>query len=218
MPSLSQLIVWIVVGLVGGTLAGLLIKWDRKEASASSETWAWASCGAFGAPACRCACSAFSPTRQVCDLVAGRRRRGRRVAAGPRGALALAALDEVALRGRLRVRLRPPPSGVKSARSVQFQGHRRHIYSGARKICPRGRDPNPGSSPGSCGMTCAAVEPILTQSVAATAASKQPQLIFPYPSDGSGSSGARTGRDDRNTAGRSTHKVRGSRNSDLTHA
>jgi len=30
MPSLSQLIVWIVVGLLGGTLAGLLIKWDRK--------------------------------------------------------------------------------------------------------------------------------------------------------------------------------------------
>jgi uncharacterized membrane protein YeaQ/YmgE (transglycosylase-associated protein family) len=30
MPSLSQLIVWIAVGLLGGTLAGLLIKWDRK--------------------------------------------------------------------------------------------------------------------------------------------------------------------------------------------
>jgi uncharacterized membrane protein YeaQ/YmgE (transglycosylase-associated protein family) len=30
MPSLSQLIVWIVVGLLGGTLAGLMIKWDRK--------------------------------------------------------------------------------------------------------------------------------------------------------------------------------------------
>jgi uncharacterized membrane protein YeaQ/YmgE (transglycosylase-associated protein family) len=30
MPSLSQLIVWIAVGLIGGTLAGLLIKWDRK--------------------------------------------------------------------------------------------------------------------------------------------------------------------------------------------
>ncbi len=30
MPSLSQLIVWIVVGLLGGTLAGLLIKRDRK--------------------------------------------------------------------------------------------------------------------------------------------------------------------------------------------
>jgi uncharacterized membrane protein YeaQ/YmgE (transglycosylase-associated protein family) len=30
MPSLSQIIVWIVVGLLGGTLAGLLIKWDRK--------------------------------------------------------------------------------------------------------------------------------------------------------------------------------------------
>ena len=30
MPSIDQLIVWIVVGLIGGSLAGLLIKWDRK--------------------------------------------------------------------------------------------------------------------------------------------------------------------------------------------
>jgi uncharacterized membrane protein YeaQ/YmgE (transglycosylase-associated protein family) len=30
MPSLDQFIVWIVVGLLGGSLAGLLIRWDRK--------------------------------------------------------------------------------------------------------------------------------------------------------------------------------------------
>jgi uncharacterized membrane protein YeaQ/YmgE (transglycosylase-associated protein family) len=30
MPSLSQFIVWIVVGLIGGSLAGLIIKRDRK--------------------------------------------------------------------------------------------------------------------------------------------------------------------------------------------
>jgi len=30
MPSLSQFIVWIVVGLLGGSLAGLVITWDRK--------------------------------------------------------------------------------------------------------------------------------------------------------------------------------------------
>ena len=30
MPSLSQFIVWIVVGLLGGSLAGLIITWDRK--------------------------------------------------------------------------------------------------------------------------------------------------------------------------------------------
>ena len=30
MPSISQFIVWIVVGLIGGSLAGLIIKWDRK--------------------------------------------------------------------------------------------------------------------------------------------------------------------------------------------
>ncbi|HUL89541.1 MAG TPA: GlsB/YeaQ/YmgE family stress response membrane protein [Pseudolabrys sp.] len=30
MPSVDQLIVWIVVGLIGGGLAGLLITWDRQ--------------------------------------------------------------------------------------------------------------------------------------------------------------------------------------------
>lgn len=30
MPSLDQFIVWIVVGLIGGSLAGLLVAWNRK--------------------------------------------------------------------------------------------------------------------------------------------------------------------------------------------
>jgi uncharacterized membrane protein YeaQ/YmgE (transglycosylase-associated protein family) len=30
MPSLDQLIVWIVVGLLGGSVAGRLVAWDRK--------------------------------------------------------------------------------------------------------------------------------------------------------------------------------------------
>jgi uncharacterized membrane protein YeaQ/YmgE (transglycosylase-associated protein family) len=30
MPSVDQVIVWIIVGLIGGSLAGLLIKWDRR--------------------------------------------------------------------------------------------------------------------------------------------------------------------------------------------
>jgi uncharacterized membrane protein YeaQ/YmgE (transglycosylase-associated protein family) len=30
MPSLAQIIVWIIIGLVGGSLAGLMITWDRK--------------------------------------------------------------------------------------------------------------------------------------------------------------------------------------------
>ena len=29
MPSVDQLVVWIVVGLLGGSLAGLLITWER---------------------------------------------------------------------------------------------------------------------------------------------------------------------------------------------
>jgi uncharacterized membrane protein YeaQ/YmgE (transglycosylase-associated protein family) len=31
MPTIDQFIVWIVVGLIGGSLAGVLIKWHRKR-------------------------------------------------------------------------------------------------------------------------------------------------------------------------------------------
>jgi len=30
MPTLAQLIVWIVIGLIGGSLAGLIITWNRQ--------------------------------------------------------------------------------------------------------------------------------------------------------------------------------------------
>jgi uncharacterized membrane protein YeaQ/YmgE (transglycosylase-associated protein family) len=30
MPSLDQLIVWIIIGLLGGSLAGLIAKWNRR--------------------------------------------------------------------------------------------------------------------------------------------------------------------------------------------
>ncbi len=30
MPSIDQFVVWIIVGLLGGSLAGLIIKWDRR--------------------------------------------------------------------------------------------------------------------------------------------------------------------------------------------
>jgi len=30
MPSIDQLIVWIIVGLLGGSLAGLLMTWERR--------------------------------------------------------------------------------------------------------------------------------------------------------------------------------------------
>lgn len=30
MPSLDQLVVWIIVGLLGGSLAGLLTTWERR--------------------------------------------------------------------------------------------------------------------------------------------------------------------------------------------
>jgi uncharacterized membrane protein YeaQ/YmgE (transglycosylase-associated protein family) len=30
MPTLAQVIVWIIVGLIGGSLAGLLVTWQRR--------------------------------------------------------------------------------------------------------------------------------------------------------------------------------------------
>ena len=30
MPTLDQFVVWIIVGLLGGSLAGLIVKWDRE--------------------------------------------------------------------------------------------------------------------------------------------------------------------------------------------
>ena len=30
MPTLDQFIVWIIIGIIGGSLAGLMIKWERK--------------------------------------------------------------------------------------------------------------------------------------------------------------------------------------------
>jgi uncharacterized membrane protein YeaQ/YmgE (transglycosylase-associated protein family) len=30
MPSLDQVIVWVIVGLLGGSLAGFIVKWDRR--------------------------------------------------------------------------------------------------------------------------------------------------------------------------------------------
>ena len=30
MPTLTQVVVWVIVGLIGGSLAGLLVTWKRK--------------------------------------------------------------------------------------------------------------------------------------------------------------------------------------------
>ena len=30
MPSLAQVIVWVIVGLIGGSLAGLIVTWKRR--------------------------------------------------------------------------------------------------------------------------------------------------------------------------------------------
>jgi hypothetical protein len=40
MPSLTQFIVWIIVGLIGVSLTGFLITWERGDL-VSCEIWAW---------------------------------------------------------------------------------------------------------------------------------------------------------------------------------
>jgi len=88
MPSLDQFVVWIVVGLLGGSLAGLIITWDRK-----------------GFRPCRRAGRRFhlphawaaARARQIRDLVARCRGRRRLIAARAHGRLVLAAVQDLAV-------------------------------------------------------------------------------------------------------------------------
>ena len=47
MPSLAQLIVWIVVGLIGGGLASRMITWQPPFVSRESPSSNWSRCGIF---------------------------------------------------------------------------------------------------------------------------------------------------------------------------
>jgi uncharacterized membrane protein YeaQ/YmgE (transglycosylase-associated protein family) len=59
MPSLDQVIVWVIVGLLGGSLAGLVITRERKGFGVLRNLgMAWS---ALLSVACYSACSGFSP-------------------------------------------------------------------------------------------------------------------------------------------------------------
>ena len=93
MPSIDQFIVWIIVGLLGGSLAGLMTTWDRKglgllrnlRVGFRSPRWWPAVSGAGACPR----------AGQSGDLAARCRDRLRRIADRPRGALDLAALSNL---------------------------------------------------------------------------------------------------------------------------
>lgn len=39
MPIISQVIVWLIVGVIGGSLAGLIAKWRRKGFGLTQNSW-----------------------------------------------------------------------------------------------------------------------------------------------------------------------------------
>jgi uncharacterized membrane protein YeaQ/YmgE (transglycosylase-associated protein family) len=98
MPTIDQFIVWIVVGLLGGSLAGLLITWERKGFGLVRNL----AVGLIGALVGGLLSRgwAFPLTRQGLDLVARCRGRRPRIAARPHRALALGALQSLAMTAR----------------------------------------------------------------------------------------------------------------------
>jgi len=77
MPSLDQFVIWIVVGLLGGSLAGLMIKWDRNGFGLVRNLGVASS--ALSSAVCCSAGLGFPRSRQVRDLAARCRCRHRRI-------------------------------------------------------------------------------------------------------------------------------------------
>ena len=100
MVSLTQFIVWIIVGLLGGSVAGLIIRRERRGFG----VWRNLGLGLVGALVGGLAVLAagdFLGARQRADFVARRRRGDRRIVSRPRSAGALAAVEGVGLKGAL---------------------------------------------------------------------------------------------------------------------
>ena len=92
MPSLDQIVVWIVVGLLGGSLAGLIITWDRKGFGLLRNL-AVGLVGALVGGFIFRMLGLTARARQIRDLVARCCVRGRRIAARAHGTLVLAAVQ-----------------------------------------------------------------------------------------------------------------------------
>jgi uncharacterized membrane protein YeaQ/YmgE (transglycosylase-associated protein family) len=99
MPTIDQFIVWIVVGLLGGSLAGLLITWERKGFGLVRNLAVGLVGALVGGLLFRWV-GLFPSLDKSRDLVARCRGRRRRIAARPHRALALGALQSLAMTAR----------------------------------------------------------------------------------------------------------------------
>jgi uncharacterized membrane protein YeaQ/YmgE (transglycosylase-associated protein family) len=96
MPSLYHFVIWVVVGLLGGSLAGLMVTRDRKGFGLARNLAVGLIGALVGGLFFRVL--GFLPgLDKVGHLVARRRCRRRRIAACPRGTLAVAAFQEIGM-------------------------------------------------------------------------------------------------------------------------
>ena len=96
MPSLDQIVVWIVVGLLGGSLAGLIITRDRKGLGLLRNLAVGLAGALIGGFIFRMA-RVVARLRQIRDLTARCRGRRRPIAARAHGRLVLAAVQGIAV-------------------------------------------------------------------------------------------------------------------------
>jgi uncharacterized membrane protein YeaQ/YmgE (transglycosylase-associated protein family) len=94
MPSINQIVVWIIIGLLGGSLAGLIITRERKGFGILRNLGVGLVGALVGGLVFRLF-GIFPGTRQNCHFAARCRCGAYRIIACPRTDLAMAALPEV---------------------------------------------------------------------------------------------------------------------------
>ena len=101
MPSIAQWIVWIMVGLLGGSLAGLIVRFDR-QGFGYGRNLGLGLVGALVGGLLFRVFGLFPQLEQNRHLAPGYRGGGRRVFSGDRGSLGVAAMaPSIARRARL---------------------------------------------------------------------------------------------------------------------
>ena len=101
MPSINQIVVWIIIGLLGGSLAGLIITRERKGFGILRNLGVGLVGALVGGLVFRLF-GIFPGTRQNCHFAARCRCGAYRIIACPRSDLAVAALPKVRV-------IKPPP-------------------------------------------------------------------------------------------------------------